>query len=301
MRRLHFILAVFAAALYAGCYVAIKVGLAYAPPVQFAAWRAALGGTVLLVMLLALRRPVLPSRRLWGPTTLLAVTGPVVGFLAMFMSPRHTAAGLASVLGNTGPLLIIGFAAVFFREPLSRGKIGALALGVLGVGAIAISSTTSFWSASVITIALPLLASTSGAAESLIVKWARPKSDALSVAAWQYLLAAAVLFILAALFEPDSSIAWTRSFLVILLGLAGGTTAAATGLWYWLVQREEVSRLSLVLFLVPVGGLAAGIAVFGEAISAGQAAGVSLILAGVAIAGVNSARSTRPESMRRAT
>lgn len=290
MRRRHFALAVIAAALYATCYLGIKVGLAYAPPLHFGAWRATLGGGFLLAMHGARRGPLLPPRRLWMPTALLAVVGPILGFLAMFMSPRYTGAGLASVLGNMGPLWIIGFSGAFLAEPLSRRKLAALALAITGVTIVAVASGASPLSGSALGILLPLLASMSGAAESLIIKWARPEMDTLSVAAWQYLLAAAVLLALAALFEPREPIVWTRSFVVVLVILAGGATAAATGLWYWLVQRDEVSRLSLVLFLVPVAGLAAGRAFFDEQIAAGQAIGALVILAGVGVAGLDGAR-----------
>lgn len=35
-------------------------------------------------------------------------------------------------------------------------------------------------------------------------------------------------------------------------------SAFAIAVWYWLVQRDEVGRLSLLLFLVPVLGIGIG-------------------------------------------
>ena len=284
MRGRHVLLAAVAALLFAGCYAAIKAGLAYASPFGFAALRSLIGGLALLALLAATGRRLLPARRLWPVIALLAAVGPVIGFGAMFSSPLHTGAGLASVVGNTGPLLIIVLAALFLGEPVTLGKLTALVFGITGVALIALPSAASPDSWHLPALLLPLLAASSGATESLIVKRARAGKDVIAVAAWQFLLASVPLFALSARLEPQPAVTWTREFAMLLGFLAGGSTAAATGLWYWLVQREEVSRLSLILFLVPVAGLGLGTALFGEQIAPVQAMGILLVFAGVAAA-----------------
>lgn len=286
----HVVLATVAALLYASCYVAIKAGLAYAPPLHFAAWRALIGG-VALITLLALRgQRVLPARRLWIPVVVLAMVGSVIGFVAMFTSPLHAGAGLASVVGNTGPLLIIVLAALFLHEPITRAKLAALMCGLAGVTVIAWTRAGVSGATHAAAVALPLVAAASGASEGIIVKLARPAADVIRVAAWQFLIASLVLFGLAAWREPHQTIVWTGSFVLLLVLLAGGATAAATALWYSLVRQEEVSRLSLILFIVPVAGLALGAVLFGERIGATQALGILFILGGVGIAALERQR-----------
>jgi drug/metabolite transporter (DMT)-like permease len=88
----------------AGSYPAIKAGLVYAPPIRFAGLRTIIAGVVLLGILAALKRPFWPGatvRRWILPLGLAATT---LTFGAMFLSPVHTGAGIASVLGNTQPL-----------------------------------------------------------------------------------------------------------------------------------------------------------------------------------------------------
>ena len=286
----HVVLATLAALLYATCYVAIKAGLAYAPPLHFAAWRALIGGAVLMTMLALRGQRVLPARRLWIPVMVLAIVGPVVGFIAMFTSPLHAGAGLASVVGNTGPLLIIVLAAIFLHEPITLAKLVALGCGLAGVTVIAWTRTGMSGSTHVAAVALPLLAAASGASESIIVKLVRPAADVIRVAAWQFLIASLILFGLAAWREPYETITWTESFVLLLVLLAGGATAAATALWYSLVRQEEVSRLSLILFIVPVAGLGLGAVLFGERIGATQALGIVLILGGVGVAALERQR-----------
>ena len=282
MRGRHVLLAAVAALFYAACYAAIKAGLAYAPPFRFAALRSLIGGLILLGLLGGYRRSLLPARRLWAPIALLAIVGPVLGFSAMFNSPLHTGVGLASVVGNTGPLLVIVMAALFLGEPVTLGKLTALIFGILGVTLIARPTVGSSASWHATAIVLPLLAASSGAAESVIVKQVQPGRDVLAVAAWQFALASVVLFLLSAWLEPQSRITWSATFGLLLVLLAGGSTAAASSLWYWLIQKEDVSRVSLVLFLVPVAGLVLGGIVFAEQISARQGLGIAFVVAGVA-------------------
>lgn len=275
------LLALLAALFYAACYSAIKSGLIYAPPLRFAALRALIGGLFLLSALAILKKPLIPPRRLFGFALLLSIIGPVVGFAAMFMASSHSGVALSSVIGNTGPLLVIVFAALFLGERITRGKLVALVLGLAGASLIAVSGANSSSKVDRALVIFPLLAAASTAAESMLVKVARPGPAVFQIAAWQYLLASLPLLGLSMWQENAASIEWNRSFVLVLLILAAGSTAAATSLWYWLVDREEVSRLSLVLFVVPIAGLGLGVAVFGERLGTLQLAGIALILLGV--------------------
>lgn len=67
----HVALAIVAAILYAVCYSGIKSGLAFAPPLRFAALRAAGGGALLLAVLAVKHQSLVPPRRLWSATAVL--------------------------------------------------------------------------------------------------------------------------------------------------------------------------------------------------------------------------------------
>lgn len=278
------VLAVVAALLYAVCYSGIKGGLAFVPPLRFAALRAVGGGALLLAVLAVRGQSLVPARRLWPATAVLAAVGPVAGFAAMFASPSHLGAGLASVLGNTGPLLIIGLAAAFLGETVTSAKLGALACGIAGVTLIAWPRGASNWGTHPVAIVLPLLAAISGATESIIVKRVSVGADAISVAAWQFLLASLPLFALSTSLEASASIRWVTPFVLNVTLLAAGATAGATAIWYSLIRDGDVGRLSLMLFLVPVLGLALGVTLFDERVTAIQAIGVAVVLAGTAVA-----------------
>lgn len=287
-------LTVLIAAVYALCYSAIKVGLEFAPPLRYAGLRTLLAGVALLVFLALRRRPLVPPRRLWPVVAAVAALGTTVGFGAMFLSPGRTGAGIASVLGNTGPLMTVGLAAAFLREPVTRGKAAALMLAFTGVSLIAYPGLAGPAAYGVVGLLLPLVSAAGSASESVIVKRAEAGDALLRVAAWQLLLGSLPLFALSRWLERGRPVAWSPTFVGLLLFLALVGTAFTTALWYWLLQREEVGRLSLVLLLVPVLGLLLATALFGERISRMAGAGVALAVAGTLVVAWQSIRAPAP-------
>lgn len=99
----------------------------------------------------------------------------------------------------------------------------------------------------------------------------------LPVAAWQLVLGGFGLFVASSLGEPQAEFEWPPAFVGLLgfLGVIG--TALATALWYWLLQRDDVGRLTLALFVVPVLGLVLGTLFFGERLSNRELAESALI------------------------
>lgn len=107
-------------------------------------------------------------------------------------------------------------------------------------------------------VALALIAAAGLASESVLFKRADAGNALLPVAAWQFLGGSVALLGLSAWFERDTTIVWNPTFMSLLLFLSLVGTAFAIAVWYWLVQRDEVGRLSLLLFLVPVLGIGIG-------------------------------------------
>lgn len=204
----------------AACYPAIKLGLESAPPLLFGGLRTLIGGLALLVALLIRRKPLWPEARLarWIlPLGLLATT---LTFGAMFASPAYVGAGIASVLGNTQPLIIVVLAALFLSEKIGLGKAVALGLGLAGVALLALPAFLGQTSHSFLGVLLALASSASAAFASVLVKRLSPGKDLMALTAWQLVVGSIVLLGFSAVFEPHKAIAWNGGFIGILLFLA---------------------------------------------------------------------------------
>lgn len=276
--------------LYAVCFPAIQAGLAFAPPLLFGGLRALIGGTALLLVLVALRAPLLPARRHWPVLLAIAATSTTMGFGAMFLSPGRTSAGIASVLGNTQPLFVLVLAAFFLGERVGRGKGVALLLGLTGVTLISYQALAGADADGLSGAVLALGAAGGAATGSVLVKRAglapgtpgREAVPLLALAAWQLMIGSLPLLGASAVFEPNARITWNLEFVGLLLFLALAGTSVTTALWYWLLQRTEVGRLTMFLFLVPVVGLGIAALVLGERVGPLELGGAALIVAGIA-------------------
>lgn len=269
------------AAVYAVCYSAIKVGLAYAPPFRFAGLRAVIAGASLLTLLAVMGRPVLPRRRLWPGIATIAIAG-MLASAAMFSAPGRTGAGIASVLGNTTPLITIALAVPLLGETVSRARTLALGLGFAGAAVIAYPALTDPAYHGATGVLLPLVAAAGFAISSVVFKRLEAEGEVLNVAAWQLLLGGAPLLAVSALLESGTTIEWNAPFLGLLLFLALIGTGLTTAVWYWLVQRDDVGRLSIALFLVPAIGLGLGVALFDERLDIPEVLGVGFIFVALA-------------------
>lgn len=271
-------------AIYALCFAAIKAGLPFAPPLLFGGLRALIGGVPLLGLAIALRQPLLPPRGSWGWILALASTGITLAFGAMFLSPGRAGVGIASVLGNSQPLIVVVLAAIFLGERMTRSKWLTLTLGLAGVTLISSQVLAGPGAYGLSGMALALAASAGASAASVIFKRMSIPVNLLVITAWQLILGSLPLLAVSVLIERDTQVIWNVQFVGLLLFLALVGTSFANAVWYWLIQRDEVGRLTMFFFLVPIFGLGIAALAFGERISLLEGVGSVLTIAGIGVA-----------------
>lgn len=268
------------AAVFALCFVAIKTGLAYAPPLAFGGLRALIGGAALLGVALLVRQRVLPSRQMWRWIPAIALTGTTFTFGAMFLSPMFTGAGVASVLANMQPLFVIILAAVFLRERMTRGKWVTLGLGLAGAALLSAQALLAP-GGDAVGVALALLASLGAATSTVLFKRSGAGDGIVAITGWSLALGSVPLLLAGAVAKRGIAVTLNAPFAATLLFLALAGTALTSVVWYWLVQRNEASRMAMYLFLIPVFGLAVAAVALGEPIRWQEGAGAALIVAGM--------------------
>lgn len=278
-------------ALYAVCFVVIKAGLAFAPPLLFAGLRTLLGGIPLLGIAIVLPQPWLPARQSWRGIIALALTATTLTFGTMFLSPGRAGAGIASVMGNMQPLFTVILAAVFLSERITPTKLATILFGLAGVALISFQASIGVTGSEISGIGLALTASAGAAIGNVIYKRIGLQESLLVITSWQLVLGSLPLLALSLLLERGMPAEiWNLEFMGLLFFLAFAGTSLLNVAWYWLVRREDVGQLSTYFFLVPVFGLVVSALIFSERITPLEMIGCLLVVAGVGLVSWESQR-----------
>ena len=274
---------------WGSCFIAIKAGLAYFPPLLFAAFRALGAGAILLVLALLLKNPWPEGWKAWLGIISLAVFNTAIAFAGMFLSVGTVGAGVAAVLSNTQPLIVAVPAFLLFGESLGLHRIGGLLVGVLGTSLVVGTTQSIFFSngrSSDVSLAGALWALISAAGISvgtLVAKGLSEERGLIQIAGWQFVLGGLPLLAWSFYQETLTSLTLSSTAIGLYLYITIVGTAAAYLLWFYLVQRGEVTQVASYTFLVPVFGLVLAVARGGESLQAGEVVGIALILGGIAM------------------
>jgi probable blue pigment (indigoidine) exporter len=273
---------------WGACFVAIRYGLADAPVLWFAAFRALLAGVALLAVAGGLHRPA-PPRSAWPAIAVLALVNVTVAFAAMFTGTQGVSSGVAAVLANAQPLLIVLPAWALYRErPDLRTLIG-LAVGFAGLvvtaspGGVGGGALLSLAAAAAIT-AGSLLARRLG------------DIDVVTLSGWQFLIGGLGLSGWAAAAEGTPVISWTPRFITALLFLALIGTALTYLIWFTELRRAPLVALSAWTMLTPVFGITLGWVLLHDGLSAQQGLGVALVLVALPIILLRRGRTSAPDT-----
>ncbi len=277
--------------LWAACYPLITIGIAHAPHLSFATLRAVIAAVVLLGIAAWLGCAWPRGLRAWLSILIVGLGATSLGFLGMFHAAEFIAPGLATVIASTQPLLAALLASMVLGERLPRqGRLGLL-IGFAGVLVIVAPKLFDPGSGTyLVGIAYVVLASLGVTVSNVIIKRIAGTLDGLMVMGLQILFGAVPLAIIAFATEDPAAIEWEPEFVVALIGLSLFGTAAVYWLWIDLLERVPLSQANAFSFLVPVLGLAMGVAFFGETIDWIQGVGMLIAISGVVLV----ATGTRP-------
>jgi drug/metabolite transporter (DMT)-like permease len=151
-----------------------------------------------------------------------------------------------------------------------------------GVIAIAWPNAFSSPTSAPIGIAYVILAAVGVSMGNVAIKRVTGRADAVMTMGLQLLIGAVPLAVLSLLTEDVSSMIWSPDLVVILVILSIAGTSIAFWLWFEVLENVELNRANAFTFLVPILGLAIGAVFFEERFGWNQAAGIALILAGIA-------------------
>lgn len=245
----------------------------------------AAGGLLLLVSSVRHRAFARPGKSVLGWVAVLGLFQTALQYSFTYMGTAGTTGSKSSVLNQLSVFLTVIFAPLLFPgEKLTAKKISGCLLGFAGILVMNLKGLSFSMEPG---DPLILLASCFAATGYLISK-AMPKSfDSMTATAWQQLLGGIAL-LAAGLLGGGKLAAVSLPGLGCLLFLILAA-AVSYSLWYYLLQQNEIGRISVSKFLTPLFGVLFSGILLGEPIFTPEN-GIALVLVCAGIVTVNSTK-----------
>jgi drug/metabolite transporter (DMT)-like permease len=264
-------------------------------PYRLAAYRATLAVVVVIVYLVATRRPLPRGVVAWKVGFVMGTSNLAVPFITSTIALQYAGAGFIGLMTALIPLMTAALAHFLpLDERLSVAKVGGLLVGFAGVGVLLLSGDSGLVSGGrpVLAGVLALIAVASISAGSLYAKYHAGGYEPLQVTGLQHAIGAVVIAVAMLLVEggprTETPTAWLQ------LGyMAIFSSFVPMMLYYWLLTRVTATYASLAGYVIPVIAIAAGVLLLGEQLQPGIVAGGALILVGVIVTD-RAERSPRP-------
>ncbi|AXG07862.1 EamA/RhaT family transporter [Haloplanus rubicundus] len=273
------------AAVWGSAFMAIKAGLAYFPPVLFAAIRYDVAGVLMLAYAVwAVDDPVPSGRGQWTlvvvGATLLIAGYHVLLFLGE-SDPAVTSAA-AAVIVSLSPVLTTGFARVFLPdERLTTAGVVGLCLGLLGVVVLARPAPDALLAGGVVAKLLVFGAATSFALGSVLTRRIEATLPIETMEAWSMLGGALLMHAISlALGESFADVTLSVEGVLALAYLALAASALGFLIYFDLLDRLGAVEINLVSYVAPVFAALAGWLFLQERLSLATVGGFALIFAG---------------------
>jgi len=252
-------------------------------PIAVAFGRISLGALTLVVVLLAMRRPIrLPRSELKDLVVVAAIITAVPFTLIAFAQTRVTSI-LAGLLNATTPLWVAVFVAVLIPlERATRQQGLGLLLGFVGIGVL-----LGVWDVDTLDMVGVLAMLGATACYGFGTAWMRwrlagSSLSGASLSAVQLVLATALVLPVLPLGGAPSEI--RPESVLALIGLGALGAGLAYVLFWRVVRTAGPTIAATVTYLIPLVSTTLGIVVLGEQLTWNQPVGGAVALVGVALA-----------------
>jgi drug/metabolite transporter (DMT)-like permease len=263
-------------------FIGAKLGLPYAEPLTFLAWRMAIVVVLLVIVALVARAPWPRSASMVSHMAVAGVLVHAVTLGGVFSAiSRGLSSGVAALIVGLQPLLTAVVAGLWLEERIRARQWIGFVLGLLGV-ALVVSSKLSGADLDARAIGFAVLALFGMTAGTLYQKRYCGDMDFRTGGVIQYAAAGIVLFA-GALASENLDVRWSAEFVFALLWLCLVLSVGAVSLLYLLIRRGAAARVSSLFYLVPPVTALMGYALFDETLGVTALAGMALTAVAVAM------------------
>jgi drug/metabolite transporter (DMT)-like permease len=272
------------AALWGTAFMAIKAGLAYFPPVLFAAIRYDIAGVLMFGYAVVATERWRPRTRAEWATVGVGGALLIAGYHAfLFVGEQGTTSAAAAVIVSLSPVLTTVFArALLPSERLTLvGTVGLLC-GLAGVVVIARPDPANLLTADVLSKGLVFVATVAFALGSVLTQRLDADLPIETMEAWS-MLGGALLMHAVSLALPGESLAavrWTPEGIGALVYLSVAASAVGFLVYFDLLDRLGSIEINLVSYVAPVFAAVAGYLFLAEVIDVYTVVGFCIIVVG---------------------
>lgn len=269
-------------------FVAIRSVVTELSPVNLALLRWLVASVGFLILVPFIGKPKTKFERGDLPRLLvIALLNVPVYHLALNFAETTVSSGLAGLLSSLGPVFIAVLSACFLKERLSGRLVFALFLGIAGAIVLSLPNLDFGSSGSIVGPLEVVLAMLSFAVFSVLSKPLVHKYSSVSVTIWAGLAGTVMLLPLLSWGFVSEVAGLSLTGWVSVLYLSLLSTVVGYLLFYTLVSRGAVSKLSIQLYLIPVVSVVGGVLLLQESLGAHIFAGGAILLLSVALATMN--------------
>ena len=270
-------------------FVAIKMLEPMISPVNLTLLRWFVAGAAFLILLPIFGRSKVPVEKGDLPRLLIVSFANVVAYhLTLNYSEGSIDAGLATLLVAMGPIFIVAISALLLRERHGRMIYLAILLAFAGALILFFGTVKTAGSSTIPGILEGIGTALSYAVFAVFSKPLVQKFGARAFTIWVGLIGTAMLLPLLSGSFVSQVLRLPMSGWIAILYLSLLSTVLGYMLFYTMIEKGGVAKVSIQLYLIPVVGVAGGALFLGESVTAYTILGGAVMLIAVGLTTVKS-------------
>ncbi len=284
MKTKHWIVFITLGLIWSSSFLWIKIALREMGPLTLVAYRAFFG-LLFGIVVIAFQRVTLPrTLKEWMPLLIVGLTNIAIPFFLISWGETVIDSGVASILDATVPLFTIVAAHFMLQDDkMTIPKVLGLLMGFAGV-VVLMSKDVGASQSSLLGQLAVILASVFYAGSSIYIRKATENTPGILRSMGPLFSATAVMWLASFLFEspikiPTLPITWVA---LLFMGILGSGLAFLMA--FYLIHEIGPTRLTMVTYLFPLGGITLGVIFLNEQPTWQILTGASLIIASLAVA-----------------
>lgn len=228
----------------------------------FAGVRFTMAGLLtILAFSLIEKKVLLPRRQAFRKIAVLSVFQTIFQYIFFYLGLAYTTGARGSVINATSVFFALLISSLLFRfETIKLNKIAGCAIGFIGVVMVSLDAFQKM-GGTLLGEGFVLLSSIAYAFSSVFMKKYAADDNPAMLSGWQFVLGGLVLSVCG--FAAGGRIHPIRWQAVLLIGYLALLSAVAYSLWSILLKYNEVSRVAVCGFMIPVFGVLLS-ALFGD-------------------------------------